>query len=132
MSGTIRVLYLVNLLFLKVIFVLISLVLLAEISNSCVSEVATENIYLFSFVALVLILLRAAYLLYKYFFLHISFFKKRTLSGIQQNIWNEYKFFLIAGTSGLEGGFCWFSNEWITFEANHDDTKKCNSDRVLD
>ena len=34
---TIRILYLVNLLFLKVIFILISLVLLVEISNSCVS-----------------------------------------------------------------------------------------------
>ena len=55
----------VNLLFLKVIFILISLVLLVEISNSCVSELATENIYLLSFVALVLIMLRPAYLLYK-------------------------------------------------------------------
>ena len=36
-SETIRILYPVNLLFLKVIFILISLVLLVEISNSCVS-----------------------------------------------------------------------------------------------
>ena len=36
-SRTVRILYLVNLLFLKVIFILISLVLLVEISNSCVS-----------------------------------------------------------------------------------------------
>ena len=42
---------------------LISLVLLVEISNSCVSEVATKDIYLLSFFALVLIMLRAAYLL---------------------------------------------------------------------
>ena len=61
---------------LKVIFILISLILLVEISNSCVSEVATENIYLLSFVGLILTMLGAAYLLCKYFFLHISFFKK--------------------------------------------------------
>ena len=36
-SGTNRILYLVNLLFLKVIFIFISLVFLVEISNSCVS-----------------------------------------------------------------------------------------------
>ena len=64
-SGTIRALYLVNSLFRKVIFILISLVLLVEISNSCASEVTTENIYLLSFIGLVLIMLRAAYLLYK-------------------------------------------------------------------
>ena len=38
----------------KAIFILISLVSLVEISISCVSEEATENIYLLSFVALVL------------------------------------------------------------------------------
>ena len=67
---------LVNLLFLKVIFMLISVVLLVQISNSCVSEVATENIYLLSFFALVLIMLRAAYLLYKYFFYILVSLKK--------------------------------------------------------
>ena len=68
-SGTIRVLYLVNLLFLKIIFILISLVLLVEISNSCVSEVATENIYLlFVLLHWSFFMFRAAYLLYKYFF----------------------------------------------------------------
>ena len=36
-SGTIRILYIVNLLFLKEIFIFISLVLLVETSNSCVS-----------------------------------------------------------------------------------------------
>ena len=36
-SGTNRIHYLVNLLFLKVIFIFISLVFLVEISNSCVS-----------------------------------------------------------------------------------------------
>ena len=50
--------------------------LLVKISNSCVSGVANKNIYLLSFVALALIMLRAAYLLYKYFFLHFRFFKK--------------------------------------------------------
>ena len=70
-SGIIRLLCLVNALFLKVIFILISEVLLVEISNSCVSVVAAENIYLFSFVALFLIMLKAAYLLYKYFFSYI-------------------------------------------------------------
>ena len=40
-----------------------------EISDvKCVSAVATENIYLLSFVALLLIMLRAVYLVYKYFF----------------------------------------------------------------
>ena len=43
-SRTIRILYLLKILFLKVIFILISMVLLVEISNSCVSGVATENI----------------------------------------------------------------------------------------
>ena len=38
------------------------------VSNSYVSGVATENIYLLSFIALVFIMLRAEYLLYKYFF----------------------------------------------------------------
>ena len=116
---------------LKVIFILISLVLLVEISTSCVSEVATENIYLLSFVALIPTMLGAAYLLYKYFFLHISFFKKRASSGIQCNVCNKYKFFLLTGTSGWKGGFYWFSNGRMTFEANHDDTKKWNSDRFL-
>ena len=55
-SETIGVLYLVNLLFLKAIFIHISLVLLLEMSNRCVSGVATENIYHLYFVA---------YLLYK-------------------------------------------------------------------
>ena len=59
------VLYLINLLFLKVTFILVSLVLLVDISNSCVSEVAAENIYHFSFAALLLIMLTAAYLLYQ-------------------------------------------------------------------
>ena len=56
-SGTIRVLHLVNLLFLKVIFILISLVLLVEryqivkyLEKNCFSE----NIHLLSFVALAL------------------------------------------------------------------------------
>ena len=40
------------------------LVLLVEISNSCVSRVAIENISLLSF-ALVIVMLRIAYLLYK-------------------------------------------------------------------
>ena len=76
--GQIRVLYLVNLLFLKIIFILISLALLVVISNSCVSRVATNNIYLLSFVALVL--LGAVYLLSKYFFPTFQFFRK----GIHQ------------------------------------------------
>ena len=40
-SGTIRVLYFVNALVLKVIFILIFLILLVEVSNSWVSGVAT-------------------------------------------------------------------------------------------
>ena len=36
--------------------------------NNCVLGVVTENIYLLSFFALLLIMLRAAYLLHKYFF----------------------------------------------------------------
>ena len=52
----------------------------------CLSVVATENIYLLSFVALFLVMLRAAYLVYKYFFLHFSFFNKKTSQGMQWNI----------------------------------------------
>ena len=130
-SGTIRVLYYVNVLFLKVIFILISLVLLVEISNSCVSEVAIDNTYLLSFAAQVLIILRAAYLLNKYFFLHISFFKKKDFIRNSWNIWNKYNFFILTETSGWEGVFYWFSNGRNAFEANYDDTKKYNSDRVL-
>ena len=44
-SEAIRVLDFVNELFLKLTFILIFLVLLAEISNSFASGVATENIY---------------------------------------------------------------------------------------
>ena len=44
--------------------------------NSCVHGVA-QNIYLLSFVALVLVMLRAAYLLHTFFYLHFSFFIKR-------------------------------------------------------
>ena len=54
-----------KLMVLKVIFTLITLVLLIEISNSCVSGVTTENIYLLFFVVLVFIMWKAAYLLYK-------------------------------------------------------------------
>ena len=43
-SGTIRILYLVNLLFLKMVFILISLLLLLEILNSCVSGKYIESI----------------------------------------------------------------------------------------
>ena len=74
-SGTIRVLYLVNLLFLKIIFILISLVLLVEISNSCISEVAAENIYLLFFCCTGPFLCSELLIYYtNIFFLHISFF----------------------------------------------------------
>ena len=99
-SGTIRVPYQLNVLFLRAIFILISLV---EISNSCVFEVTIENKYLLSFVAMVLIMLRAAYLSYKYIFVHISFFRKRTSSGIQCIICNKYNFFLLSLLSGTSG-----------------------------
>ena len=70
---TIGILYLVNLLFSKAIFIHISLVLLLEISNRCVSGVATE-------IYIIFILLHIYYT--KNVFLHISFFKKWTLSVI--------------------------------------------------
>ena len=91
------VFYLANVLFLKVIFILISLVFLAEISKSCVSGVATENLYLLSFVALVLIMLRAAYLFYKYFFSHILVSIKKGLQGNVIAYWNRFKFLLLPG-----------------------------------
>ena len=56
------------------------------ISNiKCVSAVVTENIYLFSFVTLFLIMLRAVYLVYKYFFPYIlvSLKKEFTVNAME-------------------------------------------------
>ena len=76
-----------NVLFLKVIFILISAFLgrgIKWISNiKCVSTVVTENAYPFSFVTLVVITLRAAYL--SIFLLYFGFFKnelQRERNGI--------------------------------------------------
>ena len=74
-SRIIGVLYLVKLFFLKETCKIIPLVFLLEIPNSFVSGVATKSINLLSFIVLVLIMLRAAYLLQKcFFFLHFSLF----------------------------------------------------------
>ena len=72
-SEIMRGLCFVNVLFLKVILILVSLFFLVTMSNSCLSGVVTEKIVLFSFVALVFVMLRAAYLLCKYFFPTFSF-----------------------------------------------------------
>ena len=69
-SGTIRVLYLKNLLFLKVILILIFLVLLVEryqIVKYLKNNRVSENIYLFFFVALALIMFRAVMFIKKIF-----------------------------------------------------------------
>ena len=50
---------------------------------------------------------------------------------MQWNIRNKYTFFLLAVTSGWGGNFYWLCSGCIGFEVNHDDTKTCNSVRVL-
>ena len=123
-SGTIRVPYLVNLLFLKVIFMLISLVLLVQISNNCVSEVATEKkIYPF-FCCTGPYYVETCLFIIQIIFFRILVSLKMDFVRNLWNIWNKYKFFLLTGTSGWGGGFYWFKNWQIAFEGNHDDTKK--------
>ena len=73
-----------------------------QISNiKCVSVVATENIYLLSFVALFLIMLRAAYLVYQYFSLHFSFFKK----GLHRECNGIFEINIIFFTDWIRRGF---------------------------
>ena len=52
-------------------FLLISLVFLVEISNSCVSGVATENIYLISFLAFPYYVMSCIFII-QIFFSHIA------------------------------------------------------------
>ena len=61
-------------------FFYFSLVLLVEISNSCVFGVDRENIYLLSFVALVVIMMTGTHLLYKYFFSYILISLKKVFT----------------------------------------------------
>ena len=133
-SGSIRVLYLVNLLFLKIIFILISLVLLVQISNSCVSEVATENIYLFFFCCTGPFYVQSCLFTIQIFFFCILVSLKKNFIRSSWNIWNKYIYiyiFLLIETTGWRRDCNWFSNGWIYFEVNHDYTKKSKSDKVL-
>ena len=115
-------------------FILIPLVFVVEISNSCVSGVTIEKINHLSFDVLVLIKLKESCIfIMQIIFSHILVsLKKRTSSAIQCNTYlEEIWIFLTNGDFKMRRGFYWFSNGRTGFEANHEGTRKCNSVRVL-